>query len=711
MSIPPAKALTLFQQTVNTKVEPVIQYGWVHKLNSKGKFDERFFTATNAGVYLCTAYILNIMKVSRLYAWIDLVSIEVHQTLNKAEFNFHVEQNPHVEIHYNEIGEFFRPIFNYLIEFLPNHHPAFSKLPQFFERRTLNSKNHIISMYLSACHSLSIEPENNVIYSLQDYISSKKPLIIEKKAFSSSSLKAILTALKYSKNIQDLTIIGDGFPQLWSTLATILSRSSQFYHITISNYSNYESFDQFCDAIKSCTMQSIEFEKVKFTEKMAEMLSNTIQESLIGDLVFNNCDFNTVLSSTLFMESSSYTGIKLFAVTNDKSVGLDDVFVPKYLNFFIHANITQLELSYCNVEISKALTIIFSTKLPLSLLNLTGNFCSEDLPGNLPFSETLYTFDLKHVDWKGKSLATFLLSTPFCTAVELNLSSAKLETEDWEDLLTSLAEAPQNAMIVKLEWNKNSISNNFLKYILKLPCLRDLSLCHCHKINSQLDLSILSSIIANLPLEKLSIRRTFKSEHGLLRELRGSLFATKTLQNLDVSESSLGDVGLAILQDIVSNNQSLTTINFDKSEITDVSILIDLFNTLAAIPKIVKVTKPRHDIQVLSSEHSRRTAQEIRSAWNRLNDAVKRRARNGEDESTEIEGESSIAVSGTASTQSPSKPKAKTVNITSVNWNIEGEPQIPTMASEWEEMRAQFSYANLTGLPVITSSDNLNFSL
>ncbi|EAY16734.1 hypothetical protein TVAG_067390 [Trichomonas vaginalis G3] len=314
----------------------------------------------------------------------------------------------------------------------------------------------------------------------------------------------------------------------------------------------------------------------------------------------------------------------------------------------------------------------------------------------------------------GKALSLFQQSVN--TKVEpvlqydwIHKLNSKKKLEDLEDLYHNLSKASQNAMIVKLEWNRIDINNEFLMYILTLPCLRDLSICHCHVSDESIRLSLLSEIVSKLPLEKLSLRRTFRNEHGLLRELRQSLISNKTLQSLDVSDLAIGDVGIAILQDVVSNSSSLSSINFDKSDGMDVGVLIDMFNTLAAIPRITKVTKPRHDIQVISSEHSRKTAQEIRSAWGRLSSAMKKRSRN-DDESTELDPESSIAANSQSSA-SPAKLNIPRANTTNVSWNVDGEPQVPNMATEWEAMKSRFSYPNLTGLPVISISDNLNFSL
>ena len=692
----PSKALQLFKLVVNTKLEPVITYDWIAKINSKRKFDERFFTATYSGFYLSTVNIIKTLKISRMYSWLDLSSIETSTEQNLAVFQFRVKNNPVVELYCADVNKFLEPVFNYLLQFLPNHHPAHDKIPKYFEIKPIPLHSHFVSMYASACHSMQIvinEETTNYIYSV---LSSNGTFEIDKKKYDDAQFRVILLALKYSKNLPDIKFIGSTIKQLWNTVSGVISKSAEFQHITLSDYSKGDNFDEFCDAIKSSKLDSIEFEKIAFSKEMVTLLINTIPESSLTDISFNNCNFAENLSLFFFDSVNNnpeiYQRIQSFSITRDSEIARPEFFAD-LINFYFLSQISNLELSYCNVDISQVFKIICDTKLPLLSLNLSGNYCSADYLGDTIFPETLYEFDLGCVEWKGNSLSAFLSNSPFKSAVDLNLSKCNLDTDSWNQLFYSLPPPQQSPMIVKFNWSGNPLPEQFLTYLLTMPCLHELILKNCH-INDPSTLKQLGHVIQELPITRLDIKKCIKQHPEYLSDLKKYLIRAKQLQTLDVSNNSIGNDGISILLEISLQSESLTSISFDKSEVTDPSRLIELFNTLKGIPRIRKVSKPRHDMEVLSE--NKKTYPDLKAAWTRLLDAIRQRHEDDDD----VEIDFSIANSSTHQSIGGSSPSNATKQgaLLNASWDIEEENNFPISQEDWANLQEQFSYSTITGI-------------
>ncbi|OHS95240.1 hypothetical protein TRFO_02220 [Tritrichomonas foetus] len=71
---------------VDTKVDPLIQCGWVKKISQKGKLNVRFFAFTKTALFICKqGGIARTLRISSSHAWIDLVEIEM---LSEKSFSF-----------------------------------------------------------------------------------------------------------------------------------------------------------------------------------------------------------------------------------------------------------------------------------------------------------------------------------------------------------------------------------------------------------------------------------------------------------------------------------------------------------------------------------------------------------------------------------------------------------------------------------------------
>ena len=694
----PSKALQLFKLVINTKIEPVITYDWIAKINSKRKYDERFFTATYSGFYLSTINIIKTLKISRMYSWLDLSSIETSTEQNLAVFQFRVKNNPVVELYCVDVNKFMEPVFNYLLQYLPNHHPAHDKIPKFFELKTIPLHSQFVSMYASACHSMQMTINDEITSYIYSVLSSNSTFEVDKKKYDEAQFRAILLALKYSKNLPEIKFIGGTFKQLWNTVSNVISKSSEFKRIILSDCSKSDNFDEFCDAIKSSKLDSIEFEKIAFTKEMATVLINTIPESSLSDISFNDCNFSEDLSLYFFDAVNNnpeiYQRIQSFSISHDHGISKPD-FLSDLFNFYFLSQISKLELSNSNIDISQAFKIICDSKLPLLSLNLSGNYCSADYLGDTIFPETLYEFHLGKIEWKGNSLSALLSNSPFKSAVDLNLSKSDLDPDSWNQLFYSLPPPQQSPMIVKFNWSYNPLPEQFLDYLLTMPCLHELAIKHCH-INDISTLKKLGHVIQDLPIVKINIKKCIKQHPEFLSELKKYLIKTKKLQTLDVSDNSIGNDGISTLLEISLQSESLTSISFDNSDVTDPSRLIELFNTLKGIPRIRKVSKPRHDMETLSE--NKKTYPDLKAAWSRLLDTIRQRHEDDDD----VEFDFSIANSSTHQSIGGSSPTNPTKQgaLLNASWDIEEENNFPISQQEWANLQEQFSYSTITGINI-----------
>ena len=702
-----SKALQLFKEEVNVKYEPIIAYDWVNKVNSKKKLDERFFTATHAALYLSSVGILRNLKISRRYSWINFISVETFPNHNLAIFKFQTKANPVVELYCNDVNNFLMPVFNFLLHFLPVHHPNYSNIPQNFETKFLPLRSQSVSMYVSACYALNVPVDDDALSYIVSVVTSNGIFEVDKKKFTDESFKAIMLMLKYQKNLNYVNFLGNSLKDFWKIVSNTIKGSSEYSHLTVTNdYGKHDNFEVFCDVLKTTEIRRITFDTIEFTKKMVETLCDGLCDSSISSICFSSCAFNGTLMEGLFdnvnKNPDSLAKIKAFSVDNDETI-IESNCVQKICNFVTFLNISDLELSYCNLDISKAFDVICTSKLPLLSIDLSGNYCSKDFKGGIAFPETLFTFDLTSMDWRGDSLSAFLTNTPFGSAVELILSKANISGESWSKFFATLPPPQQSPMIVKLDWSYNPIPSSFIRYILTMPCLTDLNIHHCHIQDSE-SIKLIAKMIQELPLKVLVLKRSFKQHSRYIMELKKALIKSKTLQVLDVSENAIGNDGISLLLEVSLQSETIDTISFDKSEPTDPTRLIELFNTLAGIPRIKKVSKPKRDIDSFSE--NRKAITDLKAAWMRLVESIKTK----NDEDDDIDFDFSLPGSATPQSHGSGTP-SKQASLLNATWDIEDEKIFPVSKEEWEKLDNLFSYSSITGIDVPSPSYQNDFNL
>ena len=152
----------------------------------------------------------------------------------------------------------------------------------------------------------------------------------------------------------------------------------------------------------------------------------------------------------------------------------------------------------------------------------------------------------------------------------------------------------------------------------------------------------------------------------------------------------VGSEGINSILEIVLQIDSLSAISFDKSDVTNAILIIELFNTLASIHRIRILIKPRHDINVIAD--SKKVSSDLKAAWYRLSEAIKI-SHDDYDEDIEF----SFPTSNFQSIESRSSQKCS-MHMLSASWGIEDEDIEYISKSEWDKLKNHFSYARITGI-------------
>ena len=266
MSNSNSKYNKLFSQQINLKMEPLIQSGFVNKINSKKKEDLRFLSATYSAFYLSSISFMRSLKISRRYSWIDLISIN-NKIEKRVILTFNVKNNSIVELKFEDLT-FFDSIYSYLRDFLPENHPAFSTLPIIPTFNLLNIKYQFQYMFLSICHS-ELYILNETIYSkIHKNLNTKLNFSIDSKDFDLEIIKLLCKSLIYAKGISDLEIGGENFINLWKYSSEIIFNNHQLISFTIFDYNKFEDFQIFLKSLKNSSITSLEFIRITFNEKI-----------------------------------------------------------------------------------------------------------------------------------------------------------------------------------------------------------------------------------------------------------------------------------------------------------------------------------------------------------------------------------------------------------------------------------------------------------
>jgi len=688
----------LFSEIVDPKIEPSVLFGWVYKVNSKKKADGRFFTATNSALYLSTTTLLRSLRISRVYSWIDLLSISI-TAQNHVVFTFNVTINPSVEIFFKDNDRFMDPVFAYLRSFLPESHKAYKTIPEVSGSYTFLENEQFLYMFVSACHSEHVQVDENLCNSLRKSLKNGNSITIDRKEQNETTIRLLIRALAYAKGISDVRMGGSMFPSLWSGASSILFSNTELESLSVFDYGNPHQFELFLDSFGCSSVGSIEFNKVLFNTEMSNSLVNSIPESSITEIYLSDCHFSECLHESMVNSPEKMKSLNTLAICND-SLANSSTFIPSIVRFLSITDISTLILVSCEIEIGALLNHISLNNLQIVKMDLSKNYCSSNFQGKVAFPITLTSLILESIEWKGNSLLTFLSTTTYNTVISLYLSRANLTEDSWNNLDKELHRSPPCPMITKFKWDDNYLTPSILAFFHKFQSLEELYLSRC-TLNPESAEQILNSyvsLVAKSKLTSIHTKRTFKSlKTKFIEQLKWTLIEHQTISSLDIGENSIGDSGLSILLEIVSSNENICNLAFDKSELSQPTRLIEFITQISKFDHIKHIVKPRHDIAKLIEIHGKKTGKEIKVTWSRL-------ITNSKKDTKDIEESDDTTFSSIRMTDNTTTDHYITTQL-QASWEIYIDCPFSDSYKEWNALREKYTLFRILNIPKLEQKD------
>jgi Ran GTPase-activating protein (RanGAP) involved in mRNA processing and transport len=230
---------------------------------------------------------------------------------------------------------------------------------------------------------------------------------------------------------------------------------------------------------------------------------------------------------------------------------------------------------------------------PLERLKLGKLLCKttgfDDLIAIITESESLTSLDLSGATLKAEQidqLISTILQNGRLTEFSLNLSQMGLNGKKLTPVIESFRKS------IHEKWKKLAFSDNGMKtedlvaltdLFTALPGLKSISLGGQFERKDKNLPDALCALLNLQGLEELRLAGNKKSYLGeTLLPLLQAVKTHPTLQLLDVTDNRIGNPGVEILCEILSENHTLNELRFDGSHVTDVDTFIRVWEILSA---------------------------------------------------------------------------------------------------------------------------------
>ena len=718
------KALKHFSQLVNTRVEPLIRHGMVKKVNRKGGESHRFFVATRAALYICRHHaFIRPLKISHVYSWVDLIEFKM---MSPTTFTFTFRKQS-VTLMHSSPGSFLPPILGFLRSLLP---PGIALINAPAGMQLLSSppkETQFVDLFVSFCHSLQITPDEVLINDLKRTLVNKQPLEILQVLYNKHMLQAMCNALVFARTVQDLTIGGFNFQNLYKNIEKILTNNNTLEKLRIVSYSKNLNFSDFANCLARSSVKELTFVSVTFQKAMIQTLADSIiMCNNLKHIGFVNCNFDLAIFAPLFEYPENLKNIDSFEISKDEN-GMSLYYTPKIISLLMVSGIKNLNLTEVAVDVALVFSSIEKTPdLEIKALNLSGNYCSQSYKGCASLPISLEYLKLAEVRWDGNTLNNFLLMQQFKSEISLDLSGASFHGSILSDPFDYLNSSSFNSLVSKLEWNNNVITPSLLNFFKKSTVLKIVSFERCSiPLDARNDvINSLNEFINETSLVQLSIKGSFRMfNYELMDKIKDSLINHLTLEEFDISDNVIGDKGIEILGDVINNAKNITHIKCDGEAPKQPDLYINFLTSIVKSGTYTKISKPRNDIENLITK-SKSHEKILNKTWNYVYNVMEERqtkllSLNKTSEATSEEQISadtdSIQFPNNILNHQPDDDKNNlsfhehySEGIDNVSWDMTIEVGFNGLKEEWDELAKQFSIENIIGLNHMISDDEIN---
>ena len=371
-----------------------------------------------------------------------------------------------------------------------------------------------------------------------------------------------------------------------------------------------------------------------------------------------------------------------FMVTNEKK---NELFTS-FFNFLFASKIPSVELVNDGLDISDVFSALDQAVVPMISLDLSRNICRQKFTGHYVLPITLTDLKLAEIDWSGTGLLSLLMNQQYVNAVKLDLSGQR--GAKVKNIHKALKPGP-SLNIQTLVWNSNALSAHFFEYLERLDRLEKLFIDECTAYVAEKDdgggnvLNLIVMYLQNAKIKEFSIRGSPNSPYqNLARELFAVIAVHQTLEAIDVSGNSIGDVGLELLVDCLSRNTQIQRVEFDGINLQSPDKFIECCGRMAEMTHLKHIGKPQKEIDDLVKRvKSKEQAAAIKAAWQKLEESVNA---NGAPESNDPK----VLALG-----------LKQLTKQNASWTIEIPVKYNREKSKWDELSDEFSLERLTGIP------------
>ncbi|OHS96459.1 hypothetical protein TRFO_37346 [Tritrichomonas foetus] len=266
--------------------------------------------------------------------------------------------------------------------------------------------------------------------------------------------------------------------------------------------------------------------------------------------------------------------------------------------------LTRLELG----PLDKPIAIIEGLSLsgqPISILKIIDSKFDDQstnlLAKYLHESKTLNDLDISGCSFNEKQLLLVLdsvLTNNNLNEIKLSLCRLSIHGQRYSSVMETLAKKAEKIIELTLNQNGLTLNDPIMNDLQKFTCLRHLSLsCNYTKRMTGIGgkLAILLQY-ANLKSLYISGDRESYSLNNEIIPLITALHMNRTLEEIDISGNSIGDIGLKAVNSMLRANSSLKIIKIDDSCPTTLPPILDFLDIIGKSQQFVEASFPVNDV-------------------------------------------------------------------------------------------------------------------
>lgn len=455
----------------------------------------------------------------------------------------------------------------------------------------------IISRFRMEALNAGVKFEQSDIAIIQKNISQQSPIIDLTALSNTDLLPAFLTASACSPWIECIKL-----PKVFQAdkvVAFLTSPQCHLTHIIVSGGLSSDLHHLLNGIEQSSTLYGISFEGFELTKEMLADIRESILKKELYTLGFNN-SLPTRLTSS-FVQNFLQPGVtdRLMMLNLNYIKGID---IPSLLKQI--PNVASLSLEGCGLELGEFFNALARSQMSrICLLNLSKNFCVNQIDRSLQRPTTLQTLYINGCSFRNKALRSlfrFILGSQWPSGLALHADGIEVvfgeafDENDFDSVIDGFDKSP----VHEFSWNSNQLSNGLVRYLERSRHLRVLYLADLIKL---CDYGLIGSALSNMKhLRQLVLSNTYLGANFI--PILHSIESLPSLHYLDVRNSLMGDEGIECLGSLIRIIPCLVSLFFDGSHFKNFSSLEGLVIACEQRKTEIFLAFPDSDVSKINAE-------------------------------------------------------------------------------------------------------------